>query len=50
MCITFSMAILVIFGALRPNADEQSASQEDDSQSLANSATAGKFVLAAGAN
>jgi len=50
MCITFSMAILVIFGALRPDADEQSSVQEDESQSLANSATTGTFVLAAGAN
>jgi len=50
MCITFSMAILVIFGALRPDADEQSSSQEDDSESLANSATTGTFVLAAGTN
>lgn len=52
MCITFSISILVIFGALRPNADEHASSQQDDALSAAkpSSAGTGAFPLAAGAN
>ncbi len=48
MCITFSMAIMVIFGSLNPNADEQSSLQEDDAQSLANSQNTITYKLAPG--
>jgi sodium transport system permease protein len=50
MCITFSMAIMVIFGSLHPNADEQSCLQEDDAQSLNNSPNSSAFTLAPGTN
>jgi len=50
MCIAFSMAILVIFGALRTDVDEQSSSQAEDAPTLANSANAGTFTLVPGTN
>ncbi|HBJ35149.1 MAG TPA: CPBP family intramembrane metalloprotease domain-containing protein [Planctomycetaceae bacterium] len=50
MCITFSIAILVIFGALRGDADEQSSTEETDTDTLSPGRDAGTFTMVPGVN
>lgn len=50
MCITFSIAILVIFGALRGDPDEQSSTEEADAETFAPGRDAGTFAMIPGTN
>jgi sodium transport system permease protein len=50
MCVTFSIAILVIFGALRGDPDEQSSTEEADAEPLATGRDAGTFAMVPGTN
>jgi sodium transport system permease protein len=50
MCITFSIAILVIFGALRGDQDEQSSTEEADAERYATDQNAGTLSVATGVN
>lgn len=49
MCITFSIAILVIFGALRVDPDEQSSTEQTDAETIAIGRDSGTFAMAPGA-